>query len=118
MSSFKLGLDYDFDSLNSVSLTGNFNKTHGKMTNSNDYANYDINNYQTYLYNTIDDGKGDFNNYTFSTDYKRKFNSGGHEWSADVFISNMFNNTHDLLTTENSYLPLNPALQLNDNDVA
>ncbi|MGA7721489.1 MAG: TonB-dependent receptor [Ignavibacteriaceae bacterium] len=117
MSSFKLGLDYDFDSLNSVSLTGNFNKTHGKMTNSNDYANYDINNYQTYLYNTIDDGKGDFNNYTFSTDYKRKFNSGGHEWSADVFISNMFNNTHDLLTTEYSYLPLNPALQLNDNDV-
>jgi len=117
MSSFKIGMDYDFDTLNSVSVTGNFNKTNGKLTNSNDNAIYDINNFQTYFYNTNDDGRGDFNNYTISTDYKRKFNTSGHEWSADVFVSNMFNNTHDLLTTGFSFLPLNPSLQLNDNDV-
>jgi hypothetical protein len=117
MASFKLGLDYDFDTLNSVSVTGVFNKTNGKQTISNDNANYNMDNINTYLYNTVDDGKGDFNNYTISTDYKRKFNSNGYEWSADLFISNMFNNTHDLLTTDYSYLPFTPSLQQNDNDV-
>jgi hypothetical protein len=117
MSNYKLGLDYDFDSLNSVTVTGNFNKTNGKMTVSNDNVNYDINNIRTYLYNTIDDGRGDFNNYTISSDYKRKFNSSGHEWTADIFISNMINTTHDLLTTDYSFLPFTPSLQQNDNDV-
>ena len=117
MSMFKLGMDYDFDTLNTITVSGNFNKTNGKMIISNDNTNYDINNIQTYYYNTVDDGRGDFNNYTISTDYKKKFNTSGHEWTADVFFSNMINSTTDLLTTDYSYLPLTPGLQNSVNDV-
>jgi hypothetical protein len=117
MSSFKLGMDYDFDTLNSISLTGNYNKTNGKMVFSSDNMNFNINNIYTYSYNTVDDGKGDFNNYTISTDYKKKFNTKGHEWTADAFFSNMINSSNDLLTTEYSYVPLYPGLQKNTNDV-
>jgi len=117
MSMFKLGMDYDFDTLNSISLSGNFNKTNGKMTISNYNVYYDINNIPTYNYSTVDDGRGDFNNYTISADYKKKFNSKGHEWTADAFFSNMLNSTTDLLTTDYSYLPVTPGLQNSVNDV-
>jgi hypothetical protein len=117
MSNIKLGIDYDFDTLNSISLTGNYNKTNGKMIISADNINYNLAGIETYSYNTNDDGHGDFNNYTVSTDYKKKFNTKGHEITADAFISNMVNSTHDLLTTEYNYLPLYPGLQNNNNDV-
>lgn len=117
MSNIKLGVDYDFDTLNSLSLTGNYNKTNGTMIISADNINYNLAGIETYSYNTNDDGHGDFNNYTVSADYKKKFNSKGHEFTADAFISNMVNSTHDLLTTEFNYLPLYPGLQNNNNDV-
>jgi hypothetical protein len=117
MSMFKLGIDYDFDTLNSISITGNYNKTNGKMVITADNLTFNNNNLYTYSYNTKDDGKGDFNNFTISTDYKKKFNTNGHEWTTDAFFSNMVNSTNDLLTTEYSYLPLTPGLQLNANDV-
>jgi hypothetical protein len=117
MSNIKLGLDYDFDTLNSLSVTGNYNKTNGKMIISADNVNYNLAGIETYSYNTKDDGHGDFNNYSVSTDYKKKFNTKGHEIAADAFFSNMINSTHDLLTTDYSYLPLYPGLQNNNNDV-
>jgi Outer membrane protein beta-barrel family/CarboxypepD_reg-like domain/TonB-dependent Receptor Plug Domain len=117
MSNIKLGVDYDFDTLNSLSLTGNYNKTNGTMIISADNINYNLAGVETYSYNTNDDGHGDFNNYTISTDYKKKFNTKGHEITADAFFSNMVNSTHDLLTTEYNYLPLYPGLQNNNNDV-
>jgi hypothetical protein len=117
MSNLKLGIDYDFDTLNSISMTGNYNKTNGRMLISADNVNYNLNNIETYAYNTKDDGRGDFNNYTVSADYKKKFNTKGHEITADAFISNMTNTTHDLLTTGYSYLPFYPGLQNNTNDV-
>jgi len=117
MSSLKLGFDYDFDTLNSLSLTGNYNKTNGKMVISADNVIYNLAGTKTYSYNTVDDGHGDFNNYTVSTDYKKKFSTKGHEITADAFISNMVNSTHDLLTTEYNYLPFYPVLQNNNNDV-
>ena len=117
MSNLKLGIDYDFDTLNSISVTGNYNKTNGKMIISAYNINYSLDGTESYNYNTNDDGHGDFNNYTISTDYKKKFNTKGHEITADAFISNMLNSTHDLLTTDYSYQPLYPGLQNNNNDV-
>jgi outer membrane receptor protein involved in Fe transport len=117
MSNIKLGLDYDFDTLNSLSITSNYNKTNGKMIISADNVNYNLVGVETYSYNTNDDGLGDFNNYTISTDYKKKFKTKGHEITADAFFSNMVNSTHDLLTTGYSYLPFSPGLQNNNNDV-
>jgi hypothetical protein len=117
MSNIKLGLDYDFDTLNSFSITGNYNKTNGKMIISADNINYSLTGSESYTYNTNDDAHGDFNNYTISTDYKKKFNTKGHEITADAFISNMINSTHDLLTTDYSYQPVYPGLQNNNNDV-
>ena len=117
MSGIKLGIDYDFDTLNSFSLIGNYNKTNGQMVISADNINYNLTGIETYSYNTKDDGRGDFNNYTLSADYKKKFNTKGHEITADAFISNMINSTHDRLTTEYSFLPLFPGLQNSNNDV-
>jgi hypothetical protein len=117
MSNLKLGIDYDFDTLNSISVTGNYNKTNGKMIISAYNINYSLAGTESYNYNTNDDGHGDFNNYTISTDYKKKFNTKGHEITADAFLSNMVNSTHDLLTTDYSYQPLYPGLQNNNNDV-
>lgn len=117
MSNLKLGFDYDFDTLNSVSVTGNYNKTNGKMIISAYNINYNRTGAESYNYTTNDDGHGDFNNYTISTDYKKKFDTKGHEITADAFISNMVNSTHDLLTTGYSYQPLYPGLQNNNNDV-
>ena len=117
MSNIKLGLDYDFDTLNSLSITGNYNKTNGKMIISADNINYNLTGIETYSYNTIDDGHGDFNNYNVSADYKKKFNTKGHEITADAFFSTMVNSTHDLLTTDYNYLLLYPGLQNNNNDV-
>ena len=34
---------------------------------------------------TKNDGHGDFNNYNVSADYKKKFNTKGHEITADAF---------------------------------
>ncbi|MDR3665917.1 MAG: carboxypeptidase-like regulatory domain-containing protein [Ignavibacteriaceae bacterium] len=110
MSNIKLGLDYDFDTLNLLSLTGNYNKTNGKMIISADNLIYDLSGAETYSYDTKDDGHGDFNNYNVSGDYKKKFNTKGHEISADAFFSTMVNSTHDLLTTQYNYLPLYPGL--------
>ena len=117
LSNIKLGLDYDFDTLNSLSLTGNYNKTNGRMVISASNFNYNLAGIQTYSYDTKDDGYGDFNNYNVSADYKKKFNTKGHEITADVFFSNMINSTHDLLTTDYSYLPHYPGLQNNNNDL-
>ena len=78
---------------------------------------YNLADVETYSYSTKDDGHGDFNNYTASADYKKKFNTKGHEVSADAFFSTMFNSTHDLLSTNYNYLPLYPGLQNNNNDV-
>lgn len=117
MAGFKLGLDYDFDSLNSLSLTGNYNKTNGKMITNSFNDNYNIHNERTYGYDINDDGQGDFNNYTLSSNYKLKFNTKGHEITADAFYSDMLNNMKDLLTTRNDYMPLYPGLQNNVNDV-
>ena len=117
MSNIKLGLDYDFDTLNLLSLTGNYNKTNGKMIISADNFIYNLAGAETYSYFTTDDGHGDFNNYNASADYKKKFNTKGHEITADAFFSTMVNSTHDLLTTQYNYLPLYPGLQNNNNDV-
>jgi hypothetical protein len=117
MSNIKLGIDYDFDTLNSLSLTGNYNKTNGKMIISADNIIYNLADVETYSYSTKDDGHGNFNNYTASADYKKKFNTKGHEVSADAFFSTMVNSTHDLLSTNYNYLPLYPGLQNNNNDV-
>jgi hypothetical protein len=117
MSNIKLGLDYDFDTLNSLSLTGNYNKTNGKMIISADNVNYNLIGIETYSYSTKDDGHGDFNNYNVSADYKKKFNTKGHEITADAFFTTVVNSTHDLLTTDYNYLPLYPGLQNNNNDV-
>jgi hypothetical protein len=117
MSNIKLGLDYDFDTLNLLSLTGNYNKTNGKMIISAANFIYNLSGAETYSYYTTDDGHGDFNNYNASADYKKKFNTKGHEITADAFFSTMVNSTHDLLTTQYNYLPLYPGLQNNNNDV-
>ncbi|MGE5681385.1 MAG: TonB-dependent receptor domain-containing protein [Bacillota bacterium] len=117
MANFKLGFDYDFDSLNALSFTGNYSKTNGKMINSSINRNFNINDIQTYLYSLYDDGRGDFNNYTLTANYKRKFNTNGHEISADLFYSDMINSMKDLLTTNYDYRPLYPGLQDNKNDI-
>jgi hypothetical protein len=117
MSNVKLGLDYDFDTLNSLSFTGNYYKTNGKMIISADNINYNLAGIESYSYSTKDDGHGDFNNYNISADYKKKFDTKGHEITADAFFTTVVNSTHDLLTTGFSYLPLYPGLQNNNNDV-
>ncbi|MGE5412398.1 MAG: TonB-dependent receptor domain-containing protein [Clostridiales bacterium] len=117
MGEVKLGFDYDFDSLNAFSLTGNYDKTNGKIINNSQNRIFNINDIQTYTYSLDDDGRGDFNNYTVTANYKRKINTKGHELSADAFYSDMINSMKDLLTTEYDYNPLYPALQNNINDI-
>ena len=117
MSAYKLGMDYDFDTLNTLSLTGNYNKTNGKMMILSQNENYDLAGVPKKSYSVNDDGHGDFNNYTLSGNYKLKFDTKGHELTADAFYSDMINATHDLLTTNISNLPDFPELQKGINDI-
>ncbi|MDP4175366.1 MAG: TonB-dependent receptor [Bacteroidota bacterium] len=117
MGEAKLGFDYDFDSLNAFSLTGNYDKTNGKIINNSQNRIFNINDIQTYTYSLDDDGRGDFNNYTVTANYKRKINTKGHELSADAFYSDLINSMKDLLTTEYDYNPFYPGLQNNINDI-
>lgn len=117
MGGLKLGLDYDFDTLNSFSITGNYNKTNGKMITNSFNENFNIDSVRTYGFGVNDDGQGDFNNTTISTNYKKKFNMEGHEITADAFYSDMTNSMKSLLKTDYDYMALFPALQRNINDV-
>ncbi|MGE5496838.1 MAG: TonB-dependent receptor domain-containing protein, partial [Syntrophothermus sp.] len=117
MGNFKIGFDYDIDTMNSLSVTGNYNKMNGKMIITSDNTNYNSAGLRTYSYGVDDDGKGDFNNYNFSSNYKKKFDNKGHELTADAYYAGMINSMNDLMTTNFSYNPLMPGLQSNKNDV-
>lgn len=118
MAGLKLGFDYDIDTMNSLTVTSNWNKTHGKMINIAHNTNYNLAGSQTYSYYVDDNGNGDFNNYTVSSNYKHKMPEKGHEITADLFYSDMRNSMDNLMKTSVSYLPAFPALQKGVNDVS
>ncbi|MBI2419452.1 MAG: TonB-dependent receptor [Ignavibacteriales bacterium] len=111
MTNAKIGLDYDFDTLNTLSLSGTFFKMKGDGFSHDTYRVYDNTEALKYTYKLNNDGKLDNNVYSLTTNYKHKFDRKGHELTADVFFSYMDNEMPNKLTTVYDYSPSTPKLQ-------
>lgn len=93
----KLGFDYDFDTMNVLSVSG------ALSNNDYDWVSNGYNDYYTAQhvhndssYNTVTDGDNLRHEYSVSAFYKKKFNMKGHEITADAYYATMeYNNGND-----------------------
>jgi hypothetical protein len=101
----KLGIDYDFDDQNSLSLSTSYFNMKGSGHNNAFNTVYDSAGLARYNYDLINNGE--LNNHTYSgtATYKKKYDKKGNELSADVFYSRLTYDTPTDLLTKYNYLP-------------
>lgn len=116
MTNAKLGMDYDLDSLNSISLSGTFFKMKGDGYSHERFLIYDNTRAYRYSYQFDNDGELDNNVYSITSNYKKKFNRQGHEITADVFYSYMDNEMPNEMKTDYYDIVRKPVKQKVDNN--
>jgi len=99
---YNLGIDYDPDTLNSLSFSANY----GLMKFSNDNGsvsdNFNISRELIYNYYSQSNVNYKYGNYSTSGFYKHKFNNKGHEFTTDAYFTNQDNfNGTDLISHYN-----------------
>ncbi len=106
----KVGLDYDLDDMNSLSVTANY--FHMKGTGHNNGSNivFDSTGTARYSYQLNNGGALDNNTYSGTATYKKKFDKKGNELSADVYYSRLTYDAPNDLSTQYSYTA-RPILQ-------
>ncbi|MCE1187564.1 MAG: TonB-dependent receptor family protein [Ignavibacteria bacterium] len=109
MMNAKTGFDYDFDTANSLSFSGSLYKMKGDGYEHSLFSIYKITDALNYNYNSNNDGNLDYNVYSLTSNYKKKFDKKGHEITGDVFFSYTDNENPTTLTTTYSYSPSDPT---------
>ncbi len=112
-ASFSLGLDYDPDTVNSFSVSGNYmeyGSDYNMITNSDISGLY--NSFLLYNYMFDNSAKNIYNSQMYQGFYKRKFNNNGCEFTTDIYWSKLSSRNDDVNTTNYSN-QVNPVLQDN-----
>ncbi len=89
MSNAKIGADYDFDSLNSISLVATYYKMKGNGHNNSFTNVYNDSSLLRYNYSLLNYGELDNNTYNISGTYKKKFDKKGTELTSDIYFSHL-----------------------------
>jgi hypothetical protein len=108
--SFALGLDYDPDTVNSFSVSGNYT---GSDNNYNSLSITDISDFNSlpiYNYMFGNNSNNIYNSQMYQGFYKRKFNNNRCEFTTDIYWAILTSGTNNDKTTNYSN-QLNPVLQ-------
>jgi outer membrane receptor protein involved in Fe transport len=111
LTNLKAGFDFDYDTANTFTLSGNFYRLKYNQDIHTDNNIFSKDNSYLYYYLLKNTGNLDNLNYTISGFYKRKFDSNGQELTVDAFYSNLVNDFDTDLETEYTLNPDFPALQ-------
>lgn len=114
---FKLGMDYDFDDQNSITLYGSYNKYKNE---SNSLGSSNVRNTQNilqYEYSNHNDYNSSYNGLSFYGFYKRKFAGKGHELTFDAMYTGLENPMDSRMNLDYSNRPGRPQLQTTDQGV-
>lgn len=117
MGGVKLGLDFDPDKENSLSVSGTYNNMQYDVNDNTDNYNFRADDIFNYYYNLRNDNDNFNENYIFTGFYKRRFDQKGHEVNTDIYYSRLHYGYSSDMATMLDYLPDRPQLQDNDNDV-
>lgn len=93
MHNFRLGMDYDFDAHNTLTISGLFNL---RSHNGNDYTAYSsLDQYldTTDFYTRTNDRLRDNRGVEFNLNYRKTFAQKDREWTADLYYSNDWGNS-------------------------
>ena len=109
----KLGADYDYDSLNSFSISASYFKMKGSGHNNS--FNEIYNNADTYIYNyfQLNNGELDNNTYSETATYKKKYDKKGNELVSDIYYSYLTYDTPNDLVTNYNYNSLAKTIHQN-----
>lgn len=111
MGYVKLGMDYDFNESNSMSLTGTYNKN---MFSANSVSESIVKNKLELLqYGYKRDGlnDGSYNSLSLSGFYKKKFDSKGNDLTFDILYTSFGNPLDSKMNLDYSNRPGMPQLQ-------
>jgi outer membrane receptor protein involved in Fe transport len=117
LTNIKTGFDFDYDTANTFTLSGNFYRLKYNQDINTDNSIFNNENRFLYYYLLKNTGNLDNINYTVTGFYKRKFDSKGKELTIDAFYSNLKNNYDTDLETEYTINPDFPALQNTLNNI-
>lgn len=108
---FKLGMDYNFNDYNSMTLTGSYNTFRYK---SDYFSDYMVRNNQLlpeYNYHKGSANSNQYNTITFSGFYKKKFATKGKELTSDLMYTIIDNPADSKLDIQYSNRPGQPQQQ-------
>ena len=83
----KIGADYDYDSLNSFSLSGSYFRMKGNGHNNSYNSVYNSLGAFSYNYSQLNYGELDNNTFSGTATYKKKYDKKGNELVSDVYYS-------------------------------
>jgi hypothetical protein len=114
MNGLRAGIDYEIDTLNSISFNMSYNNYDISMANTGTSFNYDENHIDIYDYLQRNNRNSGNNNIDYSLFYKNKINNNGCELTSDLYYMKQDNNSNASLNTLYNYLVSAPALQMNN----
>jgi hypothetical protein len=113
----RLGVDYNLDETNTVTLTGSYEKAKIDSKSSTNSEVENIYYFPQYNYRYVNNSSESSNVFTFCGYYKKKFAETGHELNLDLFYSNMFNPTDDNIYIDYSNMSAVSQLQTSTTDI-
>lgn len=118
---FKIGADYSFDKKNSVTTSLMYNLGEGHFRHLGYNNTLDSLRLLSGSYTNFNNGDRSGNTLDYSLNYKRTFETQGKELTADVFVSNSFNDdiskrTSDYFNASGAVIPGRSELQESKNE--
>jgi hypothetical protein len=110
MGGVKLGLDFDPDKDNSLSISGTYNNMQYDTRDNTDNYNFRTDDIFNYYYNLRNNNDNFNENYIFTGFYKRRFDQKGHEVNTDIYYSRLHYGYSSDMSTLLDYLPGRPQL--------
>jgi len=118
MKGVRISMDYDLDTVNTISVSGSYYKMDYNNENTAFADNFSSSYFD--VYNYVQKNNGDYNNnfINYSAYYRNKINNKGCELTSDIYFMKQDNKNNSDMNTDYNYMVLYPTLQNNNrNDV-
>jgi hypothetical protein len=107
----ELAVDYQYDSTNTFSVTGEYIKTKYDVNDNGSSVIYNVNEQRNYSYVNANTGNTDYKNYSLGFYYKHLLDKEKGELTADIYYSKYKDDETSDESYLYDYLPFFPSLQ-------